>query len=88
MTVALRLLDGRTFRSLRRHRNYRLFFSGQVVSVSGTWMQNIGLAWLVIQLSHHSPWPSARWRSAGSSRSRSSGSSQESSPTGSTTAGS
>lgn len=55
MTAALRALDGRTFRSLRRHRNYRLFFSGQVVSVSGTWMQNIALAWLVIDLSNHSP---------------------------------
>ena len=52
MTAAIRMLDGRTFRSLRRHRNYRLFFFGQVVSVSGTWMQNIALAWLVIQLSH------------------------------------
>ncbi|HZO50369.1 MAG TPA: MFS transporter [Gaiellaceae bacterium] len=50
MTGALRVLDGRTFRSLRRHRNYRLFFSGQVVSVSGTWMQNVALAWLVIEL--------------------------------------
>jgi MFS family permease len=44
-------LRGRTFRSLRRHRNYRLFFTGQLVSVAGTWMQNIALAWLVIQLS-------------------------------------
>jgi MFS family permease len=52
VTTALRILDGRTFRSLRRHRNYRLYFFGQVVSVSGTWMQNIGLAWLVIELSH------------------------------------
>jgi MFS family permease len=45
-------LQATTFRSLRDHRNYRLFFSGQVVSVSGTWMQNVALAWLVIQLSH------------------------------------
>jgi MFS family permease len=44
-------LNARTFASLRRHRNYRLFFFGQVVSVSGTWMQNIALAWLVIELS-------------------------------------
>ncbi len=44
-------LRRRTFRSLRRHRNYRLFFAGQVVSVAGTWMQNIALAWLVIELS-------------------------------------
>ncbi len=45
-------LQARTFRSLHDHRNYRLFFSGQVVSVSGTWMQNVALAWLVIQLTH------------------------------------
>ena len=48
LSIALRR---RTFRSLRRHRNYRLFFSGQVVSVAGTWMQNIALAWLVIEMS-------------------------------------
>ena len=41
----------RTFRSLHRHRNYRLFFAGQIVSLAGTWMQNIALAWLVIELS-------------------------------------
>lgn len=52
MTRALRALDRRTFASLRHHRNYRLFFFGQVVSVSGTWMQNIALAWVVIDLSH------------------------------------
>lgn len=46
--VALR---SRTFRSLRRHRNYRLFFAGQVVSLAGSWMQNVALAWLVLQLS-------------------------------------
>lgn len=50
MTAAA--LQARTFRSLHDHRNYRLFFSGQVVSVSGTWMQNVALAWLVIQLTH------------------------------------
>jgi MFS family permease len=37
----------RTFASLRIHRNYRLFFSGQLVSVFGTWMQMIALAWFV-----------------------------------------
>ena len=52
MTAALLALNARTFASLRRHRNYRLFFTGQVISVSGTWMQNIALAWLVIQLSN------------------------------------
>jgi MFS family permease len=44
-------LRARTFRSLRRHRNYRIFFTGQIVSLAGTWMQNIALAWLVIELS-------------------------------------
>jgi MFS family permease len=48
----VRRLGGRTFASLRRHRNYRLFFAGQVVSVTGTWMQNIALYWLVLSLTH------------------------------------
>jgi MFS family permease len=48
LAVALR---ARTFRSLRRHRNYRIFFTGQVVSLAGTWMQNVALAWLVLELS-------------------------------------
>jgi MFS family permease len=47
-----RLAFGRTFASLRRHRNYRLFFSGQLASVCGTWMQNVALYWLVISLTH------------------------------------
>ena len=44
-------LGSRTFRSLRRHHNYRLFFTGQIVSLAGTWMQNVALAWLVLSLS-------------------------------------
>ena len=48
LAIALRT---RTFRSLRRHRNYRIFFAGQVVSLAGTWMQNVALAWLVLSLS-------------------------------------
>ena len=51
MTPAVVALQRRTFRSLRRYRNYRLFFTGQVVSVTGSWMQNVALAWLVIELS-------------------------------------
>ena len=31
--------------------NYRLYFFGQIVSVTGTWMQNTGMAWLVLQKS-------------------------------------
>jgi MFS family permease len=42
----------RTFTSLSLHRNYRLFFSGQIVSLVGTWMQNIALAWFVVELTH------------------------------------
>jgi MFS family permease len=48
--TSVALTTARTFRSLRRHRNYRLFFAGQIVSVAGSWMQNVALAWLVIDL--------------------------------------
>ncbi len=50
----LRIASRRTFASLRHHRNYRLFFFGQLTSVAGTWMQNIALAWVVVQLAPHS----------------------------------
>ncbi|MDX6685483.1 MAG: hypothetical protein QOF86_1611 [Baekduia sp.] len=33
-----------------RTRNYRLYFSGQLVSVPGTWLQTVAQAWLVLQL--------------------------------------
>src|SRR5499425_2388787 len=33
------------------HRNYRLFFSGQSVSLIGTWMTRIATSWLVYRLS-------------------------------------
>lgn len=32
------------------HRNYRLFYLGQLISVSGTWMQNLAQSWLVLTL--------------------------------------
>jgi len=35
-----------------RHRNFRLFWFGQCVSVIGTWMQNIGQAWLVLEMTN------------------------------------
>jgi MFS family permease len=50
----LKLASARTFVSLKRHYNYRLFFAGQLTSVAGTWMQNIALAWVVVQLAPHS----------------------------------
>ena len=37
------------FRALS-HRNYRLFFGGQSISLIGTWMQQIAMNWLVYQL--------------------------------------
>src|ERR1700688_2656910 len=37
------------FRSLR-HRNFRLFFGGQIISLVGTWMQAVAEAWLVYRL--------------------------------------
>src|ERR1700687_3374234 len=37
------------FRSLK-HRNFRLFFSGQLISLVGTWMQTIAEAWLIYRL--------------------------------------
>ena len=40
-----------TFRALR-HRNFRLFITGQIVSLIGTWMQNVAQAWLVYRLTH------------------------------------
>lgn len=39
----------RTFVSLRV-RNYRLYFFGQIVSLTGTWMQSVAQAWLVLQI--------------------------------------
>jgi len=41
----------RTFSSLR-YRNYRLFFAGQAVSQTGSWMQRIALGWFVLQLTN------------------------------------
>ncbi len=39
-----------------RHRNYRLFFGGQLISLVGTWMQQVAQAWLVLQLTHDPIW--------------------------------
>ena len=39
----------RTFASLR-NRNFRIFFTAQIVSVTGTWMQSIAQMWLVLHL--------------------------------------
>ena len=39
------------FRALR-HRNYRLFFGGQTISLVGTWMQQVALSWMVYRLTN------------------------------------
>ncbi|MGH7935014.1 MAG: MFS transporter [Candidatus Binataceae bacterium] len=41
------------FRAMR-HRNFRLFFGGQLTSLIGTWMQMVAQAWLVLKLSNSS----------------------------------
>lgn len=47
--VPERRAQGRTFRSLR-NRNYRLYFTGQLISQIGTFMQLVGQAWLVLDI--------------------------------------
>lgn len=42
----------RAFAALH-HRNFRLFWFGQLISLVGTWMQSIGQDWLVLTLSHN-----------------------------------
>jgi MFS family permease len=42
---------GRTFGALR-HRNYRLFLTGQIISTVGTWMQSVAMPWFALQLTH------------------------------------
>jgi MFS family permease len=38
-----------TFRALK-HRNFQLFFSGQIISLVGTWMQTVAQAWLIYRM--------------------------------------
>jgi len=35
-----------------KHRNYRLFFAGQAVTLMGAWVQTVALSWLVYRLTH------------------------------------
>jgi MFS family permease len=44
------------FRALR-HRNYRLYFLGQLVSVTGSWVQTTALMWLAYRMTGRSQWP-------------------------------
>jgi MFS family permease len=52
VTAAILRAGARTFLSVRKHRNYRLFFTGQVISNVGTWMQRVAQAWLILSLTH------------------------------------
>ena len=52
MTQALLRLNSRTFLSVRKSRNYRLFFLGQSISLPGTWLQRAAQAWLILTLTH------------------------------------
>jgi MFS family permease len=40
------------FRALQIHRNFRLFWTGQTVSLIGTWMQQVGQGWLALELTN------------------------------------
>ena len=40
------------FRVLQAHRNFRLFWIGQTVSLIGTWMQQVGQGWLALELTN------------------------------------
>jgi MFS family permease len=44
-----------TFRALR-HRNYRLYFFGQLISLIGTWVQTVAVTWLAFHLTQQSLW--------------------------------
>jgi MFS family permease len=54
--LARRRLPGLRGVSAFQHRNYRLFFSGQLISLIGTWMQQVAQAWLVLQLTGDPIW--------------------------------
>ncbi len=51
ISASLKNFNQNTFSSLRI-RNFRLYFIGQSISLSGTWMQTIGQAWLVLKLTN------------------------------------
>ncbi len=46
---AIKKFSGQTFLSLNI-RNYRLYFTGQAISLCGTWMQIVGQSWLVLKI--------------------------------------
>jgi MFS family permease len=50
-TLLIKKRVGKIFPALK-HPNYRFYFSGQLVSLSGSWMQTVAQGWLVFQLTH------------------------------------
>jgi len=53
---AIKVLRAPGWRGPFRHRNYRLFWGGQLVSLAGTWMQSIAQAWLITELTPDPVW--------------------------------
>lgn len=53
-TMDAEAMPGRFVRPLSslRHRNYQLFFSGQLISLTGTWVQSVAQGWLVYDLTN------------------------------------
>jgi MFS family permease len=51
MTVNMQ--NSGTFKALR-HRNFRLFYTGQMISLTGSWMQSVAFSWLVLVLTNSS----------------------------------
>lgn len=51
MRYSARGITGRTFQALST-RNYKYFFSGQLISVTGSWLQSTAQAWLILELTH------------------------------------
>jgi MFS family permease len=45
-------MDSRHVLRALRHRNYRLFFGGQGISLIGTWLTRVAISWLVYRLTH------------------------------------
>jgi MFS family permease len=50
MATAVR--SANPFRTLARHRNFRLFWFGQTISLVGTWMQSVATGWLALELTN------------------------------------
>ncbi len=51
MASAAQVAPSRTFSALR-HSNFRWYFGGQLISISGSWMQVLAQGWLVFELTH------------------------------------